>query len=285
MTGSWFLIRNDIDERYSEQLAALLREFQMPRVVCTSLQRTPRFGDCVYRKHAIPPPYYAIDKPGFPQLRSLQVGFDSFHYLASIKPSALMLTGQLTYMRYGGGDLSMPSGKTRRDIRLDVWRENKLIAAALLDAWGRVEADLDRNSPFWRKIRGELIEHVDELPCGLAAWLEYPGVTALLTDPFYGEEATHGEWLDAMVGVQGRFGFLCQAYELVRLLSASRQTSAIKEATVHLERIFDEALGDLDRRVDFARFELIDHTTLARAHTGGALIGLNWLLDKGVTNL
>jgi hypothetical protein len=284
MNGSWHYIHSDIDPRYYRQLSDLLAQMSIPRVMCTALERGRRWvGDSVYRTDAVKP-FSAPPRSGVaPQWSVLskkldKAGVTSFHYLAQMKPEALIFVTELTNIRYVGGDVSVPTGDTRRSILLHVSAENKIVAGAILDEWDKVKADLDRNGPFYRKIATELIEVVDEIPDGLVHWYETP-IRTLVADPFYSSIASRGEWLDAMIGVLGRFGFLCQAYEFVRLLKVSKQTPAVRDATARLEALFDAALADIDAQVDFSRFEPVDCTTLAKAHAGSALIVLNSLLE------
>lgn len=281
MTGSFYYVKKDIDPHYYEELSALLRNCRMPFAVCVELLRMPRVGDGVYRSNPILQPVNATGADSPPSRRILAgVGGNSYNYLASINPDALMLTGELSYIRYVGDDLSAPSGETRRKILLGVSASNKLVAAAILDEWDAVKNDLDTTSPFYRKIHTELIERLDEIPDGLLHWYDTP-ISRLVCDPIYAQVASRGEFLDAMIGAAwGRFGFLCQAYEFVRLLKASKQTPAVRDATARLDAVFDAALADIDRQVDLRRFEPVDCTTLAKAHLGGALIGLNSLLEK-----
>lgn len=280
MNGSWHYAFSDLDPRYYRQLSKLLDQLQMPRAVSSALQRLPRVGDSVYRLDSmLKTSDIAAHTGGAPRRSAFdKFGITSFQYLARIKPEALTFVGELTNIRYVGNDLADTTRETRREIQVAVWARNKCLAAAILDEWENVKADLEAFSPFYRKVRTELIDIVDELPDGLVSWYER-SIRELLTDPFYARTAARGEWVDAMIGVSGRFGFLCQAYEFVRLLMVSRQTPAVRDATARLNTLFDEELMDIDAQVGFNRFEAVDCTTLAKAHAGSALIVLNSLLE------
>jgi len=64
--------------------------------------------------------------------------------------------------------------------------------------------------------------------------------------------------------------FLGNAYTFVRLLRASRQTSAVERATGRLEQLFDEVLTDVKKHIDFAGFEVVDCDRLARVSSAAA---------------
>jgi hypothetical protein len=286
MNGSWHFVDRVLDPHYCRQLSSLLQELRIPVVVSSSLARSRRLSESVYLSQSLSPmkiPEAAPRSelpPGSNLLEYCGVtfGVTSFDYLKRLKPEAVIFTSELTNIRYLGNDLMEPFDQSRRKTRLRVSVENKLIAAAVLDKWEGVKADLNIASPFYRKMHVELIELIAELPYGLPYWYE-GHVPQLLSDPFYAAYGTRGEWLDAMIGVSGRFGFLCQAYEFVRLLKVSRHTPAVREAIEDLETVFDAALAEIDAAVDFRSFEPVDCTTLARAHAGSALIVLNSLLE------
>lgn len=287
MTGSWHYSFSDIDPCCYRQLSELFAQMRMPRVLSMELERGNCWiSDTVYRIDAVHQPSANTLRLGGAARGNLRdtgildkAGVTSFQYLAKIKPEALIFVTELTNIRYLCSDMNMPVNDTRRNILLRISAENKIVAAAIIDEWDKVQADLDVSSPFYRKVVTELIELMDEIPNGLVPWYEKP-VRALVSDPFYSSVASQGEWLDAMIGVSGRFGFLCQAYAFVRLLKVSKQTPAVRDATARLEVLFDAALADIDARVDLSKFEPVDCTTLAKAHTGSALIALNSLLPS-----
>jgi hypothetical protein len=58
------------------------------------------------------------------------------------------------------------------------------------------------------------------------------------------------------------------------------QTEAVKAATDRLEKIFDEALAEMRRQIDFDGFEVIDCDTLTRVQLGSGLVVLNSVLEE-----
>jgi enamine deaminase RidA (YjgF/YER057c/UK114 family) len=72
---------------------------------------------------------------------------------------------------------------------------------------------------------------------------------------------------------------LLLSYQFVRLLKASKQTSVVQQAIDRLEKVFEEALAQIARYVDFNAFEVIDCDTLAKAQLGSGLIALNAVLE------
>jgi HEAT repeat protein len=89
---------------------------------------------------------------------------------------------------------------------------------------------------------------------------------------------TEGDRFNACM-VNDGFFFPRASYQFVRLLKASPQTRAVRQAIERLERVFDEALARIASHVDFDAFEVINCDTLARVQLGSGLIVLNSILE------
>ena len=153
--------------------------------------------------------------------------------------------------------------------RINFW------ACTLLEEWDRVHADLDPDSPFYRKIAYDIQHARVRMPEGLPSW---PQTTAdILLNSTYGNSATEGERFN--VYLVDRFYALCHGYEFVRLLKGSVQTSLVIQAIERLDTYFDEALHELAKLIDFEAFEVIDCQSLARVQLGSGLIALNAALE------
>lgn len=76
--------------------------------------------------------------------------------------------------------------------------------------------------------------------------------------------------------------FLGNAHTFIRLLEASKQTSAVRQASQRLKRIFDDAIHEMNTRIDFDAFEVIDCDTLAKVQLGSGLIALNSVLEARI---
>jgi hypothetical protein len=100
----------------------------------------------------------------------------------------------------------------------------------------------------------------------------------ILFNPEYGKMMTEGDRVEACVADGGLF-FLFFSYQVVRLLQASPQTSPVRQAIERLERVYAQALAELDRQLDFAAFRAIDCDVLARIQLGSGLIALNSVLE------
>src|SRR5262249_38507521 len=157
------------------------------------------------------------------------------------------------YVKHPCNGSSRDTGQSLRQLKLRIDAENKFLTTVLLEEWDRVEKDLDPSSPFFRKIAHDVIAVRESLHEGLPGW-PFRSRDVLLNPPS-GKTMTESERFE--VYMADRFLVLCHSYEFVRLLRASTQTTAVEQATERLERVFDEALAEIARNVEFDRFEAI----------------------------
>jgi hypothetical protein len=211
----------------------------------------------------------------------IPAGGTSTDYLADIHPGALRFTSELPYVRHPSDGSTRETGESVRRLKLHAEAEYKLVAAAIFEEWDRVEGDLDRTSPLYTKIVNGMVSVKDQLIDGLPSW---PTRTRdVVFNPAYGATATEGERFDTFA--MGSCFVLAHSYEFVRLLRTSRQTPAVQGAIERLDAVFDDALAEIDREVDFGAFDVIDYDTLARVQLGSGLIALNATLESPTRRL
>lgn len=277
--GSWYYISRDVDHSHYVELHRLLEKYGMPLIAESRMHHSRRFARGVYELCGFKNTYDRMAQiaPSIAQSAFVNTGAASYDYLGDLEPESLSFVGELTNIRYTASDLSQATGECLRDILLHIAADNMALASMILEAWDDLNSEIRTGNAFYRKIVAELISQRDKLHEGLTTWHQAP-TRALLSDRIWARDATEADRLDAYIGASGRFGFLCHAYEFVRLLRQSTQTAPIKNCIERLEHVFDDALRELEATVDFRKFEAIDCSTLARAHTGSALIILNAVL-------
>src|SRR5262249_30247986 len=154
-------------------------------------------------------------------------------------------------------------------------------ATVLRDEWAKIKDDVDHTSPFYRAIECGMAFPLtqDALLEGGIPLARYSTRDILFNTP-YGKRMTASDRFNTAI-VDAGFLFLATSYKLVRLLKESPQTTTIQRALNRLEHAYEDALHDIQRHVDFAAFEPIDHSTLARVQLGSGLIALTSLLANG----
>lgn len=274
--GAYYLLTRDIEQKYHRELYGLLEQHRVP------LQAAPGFGDWMagfgpgIREFVTTRSYYDFLEKTQPRPEEVvQFGACSYEYLAEIKNSAMTFVAELPLVRHPSDGSSVPTGQNLRQLRLRMDAENKFVATVILEEWQRVKADLDTASPFYRKVFNGVISTKDQLHDGLPFW---PYKTRdVLLNPAYSRTMTEGERL---IVYQEQFFLLCQYYEFVRLLQASAQSAAVRQATGRLESLFNGALDDLRKAIRFEDFEVIDCNTLAMVQLGSGLVVLNSILEQ-----
>lgn len=274
--GAFCFLTREIGERFPRDFRALLGDHALP------LQRSApqaayceRFADGVYEMGTIRNLYDLLEKSTPAPQEVMPTGACSWEYLAEIKPEALSLVTELPYVKHPSDGSSRATAVSLRQLKLRIDADNKYVASVILEEWDRVAADLDVASPFYRKVLAGTVVPRANLHEGLPAW---PQKTRdILLNPVYSVTATEGQRFNAWLF--DRFYVLCHAYEFVRLLKASPQTERVRRAAGRLEAVFQVALADLGREVDFAAFEPIDVNALARVQLGAGLLAMNGLFN------
>ena len=274
--GAWYLLTRDIDQKYYRELYSLLEKENVPlKVDMPYGEFCAQFGAGIKEPTPMKKYYDFLERTApFPE-KVLQAGACSWDYLAEIKDSAVTFVAELPYVRHPSDGSKKETTQNLRQLKLKIDAENKFVATVILEEWEKVKEDLDSHSHFYKKIVNGVVSAKETLTEGLPSW---PFKTReILFSPGYGRMATEGERFD--VYVLDRFIVLCHSYEFVRLLKASAQTPAVRQATERLNAVFDEALDDIAKNIDLSKFEIIDCDALARVQLGSGLIVLNAILE------
>jgi hypothetical protein len=274
--GAFYFLSRPVAQRYHNELYQLLEHHRIPlqtsaphRVWCAE------WGAGIYEMFTMKKYYDALERTMPSPETALDSGESSWEYLAELNDEALCFVAELPYVRHPSDGSKTPTPEQLRYLKLRVDAENKFLACALMEEWERVHDQLDRDSPFYRKISYDIEYGKQRLHEGLPSW---PQKTPdILLNPAYGGVATEGERFN--VYLVDRFYALCHGYEFVRLLKASPQTSPIAKAIERLETLFDNALDELAKVIDFGAFEVINCRSLAQVQLGSGLIALNAVLE------
>ena len=163
-----------------------------------------------------------------------------------------------------------------RQLKLKVDADNKLLFTLIMEAWEAVESDLNVDSPFYKKMAPRIAFARDALhEC-------MPEMQWLVTKDLLFSSAYCGQASEADVFntyMTDRYYALAYSYSFVRLLKDSKQTASIVQAIERLDSVFEEALNDIKKHIDFSMFEVIDVNALAKLQLGSGLIVLNSLLE------
>jgi hypothetical protein len=277
MGGVWFIISRDIGDAYYEPMRDLAAKLGM-RLKSEFAFGTPEFGLGVSAIPTVRSLYDYLVGLGLPipgEMAQGNVGAASYEYLEEIEPSALTFVSEPSYGRHSGDGSQRETQLNLRLLNLRVDAHQKYIATVILEEWDRTHADLDVTSAFYRKLAAELVSGRDTLHEGITAWYVHP-IQEMLFNPALSRPATEGD-LTELFGMHMTL-FLGNAYTFVRLLEASRQTDRVRVAIGRLERVFDEALAEMWRYLDFGAYEAFDCDSLVRMQLGSGLIALNSLL-------
>lgn len=275
--GAWAFLTRNVDTECQARIHEILRRQAIPlnEEPGLALGFSAHYGPGVYEAYRLPNHYDHLERLVPDPAAFLQCGATSWDYLLmQLESQALAFTLELSCVKYCGDTLAS-SGRILREIKLEIDASNKFLLVAMLEEWERVREDVDTTTPFYRKTMSDFVPLRNTLADGIAF---VGSVTQdLLFNPAYGRVATEGERVTEYLE---RYSLLCQSYEFVRMLAASPQTPAVMAARDRLERMFDEALADVDRAIDFSAFEVIDCGTLARVQLGSGLIVLNSVLSS-----
>lgn len=278
--GAFYFISRDIDHQYHRELYALLEQHGVP------VQRRPlwrevcaQFGEGIIEMVDVTKHYDAVEKTTPSPEQIVSYGASSRYYLTQMKPSALTFVTEMGYVRHPGDESETATGQNLRKFLLRLDADNKFLATALMEEWEKVKGQLDTTSPFYRAISGGDVFPLDpeKLYEGGMPMSWYP-TREILFNPQYDRVMTEGDRFNACMVNSGAF-FTRWSYQFVRLLRASPQTPAVRQAIERLERAFDEARADIAHYVDFDAFEVIDCDTLVKVQLGSGLIVLNSLLE------
>jgi hypothetical protein len=279
--GAFYYVTRDIGRRYYDRFYRLLEAEGM------SVQKrgqwkevVPQYAEGVFETVSYRKLYDYFERimPAPQSADLLQYGVSSWEYLAQIKPSALSFTAEMGYVMHPAADSEKDTGQSWRRFKLKMDAENKYLATLLLEEWETVKDDLDPESPFYRTVVGGwVLPQKEKLVEGGLPVARYP-TREILFSPNYSGTMREADLINECM-VDGGFFYHLFAYQLVRLLKASRRTPAVEQAIARLDEAFDEAHEELAKHIDFSEFQIFECDTLARVQLGSGLIALDSILD------
>ncbi len=278
--GAQYYLSRDIDHGFHSEIHKLLKDESMPiqqrpiwQDVCAS------YGEGIHETWSAHKFYDYLERSTSSPEQFIPYGAASWDYLERIKPDALTLLMETGYVRHPSDESEKDIGGNLRQFKLRIDSDSKFLASILLQEWEKVADEVDTSSPLYRStIGGGVLPDAEKL-CDGGRPLSLHPTRDILNNPKYDREMKEGDVFQACM-VDGGFFFLCQSYQIVRLLKDSPQTPAIQRAIKRLDQAFDEALDTIKSHVDFDDFEIIDLDTLTRVQLGSGLVVLNSLLEK-----
>jgi hypothetical protein len=278
--GAFYFLSHDIGPKYYQQIYGLLEQQRFP------LQKRPIWRELyvplsegILPMHSTTRYYDFLEKTTPSPEDRVPWGGGSFDYLAEIKPDAQTFIAEMGYAQHPSDQSDKVTGENLRRFKLRIEADSKFIGTLLLEEWEKVKGDLDPASPFYRAILGGTVFLTKErLPEAGVPLSRYSTLDTLF-NPQHNRPMTEGDRFDACF-VDGGFMFLHMGYQFVRLLKASPQTPAIRQAIARLDPAFDDALDEIGNQVDFDAFEVFSCDTLARVQLGSGLIVLNSILER-----
>jgi hypothetical protein len=278
--GAYYFLNRDIDHEYHRTIYALLDEVGMPvhgrpmwREFCAP------YGPGISEMWTVRKLYDYLETSTPTPEAFIPYGTTSCDYLAEIKPDALCLVSEMGYVRHRGDESALETGQNLRRFALRVDADSKYLASVLIEEWEKVKDDVDAGHPIHRAVlAGAVIPAKERLCEGGRPMSLYP-TPKILFNADNDRTMTEADAFQICM-VEGGFFFLCQSYQLVRLLRASPQTASVRRAVARLERAYDDVLTEIKRHVDFDAFEVIDCDTLTKVQLGSGLIVLGSLLGK-----
>jgi hypothetical protein len=277
--GAFYLLSRDIGRDAYRELYGLLESQRFP------LQKRPiwkeicaQFSAGAVEMFSIRKYYDYLEQTNSSPEKVLTYGAGSWDYLAQIKPDALTFVTELGYVQHPSDESEKETGENLRRFKLRVDADSKYLGTVILEEWEKVKDDVDTSSPIYRAIvSGRVFPSRERLPEGAMPLSRYP-TRDILFNPQYARTMTEGDRFNACM-TDGGFFFLLFSYQFVRLLKASQQTPAVRQAVERLEHAFDDAVTELKRHVDFSSFKVFPCDTLVRVQLGSGLIALNSILD------
>lgn len=277
--GAFYFLSHDIDHKYHREIYELLEQHRFPvqtrpiwRELCAE------YGPGIVQMFTIKKYYDYLEQTTPGAQDTFTFGAGSWDYLAEIKPEALTFVAETGYVRHPSDESERDTGRNLRQFKLQLDANSKYLGTVILEEWNKVKADVDVSSPFYRALaKGMVFPDRDKLAEGGTPLSRFP-TREILFSPEYARTMTEGDLFNACM-VDGGFLFLPVSYQFVRLLKASPQTAAVRQAIARLDQAFDEALASIARHIDFDAFEAIDCDTLAAVQLGSGFIVLNSLLE------
>jgi hypothetical protein len=272
--GAFYFVTHDIGRDRYQGFDPLLERSGIP--IQTNIYHSifcDTFGDGVLKLPSLRNVYDLIEKSGAAPELLFRNGTTSAEYLADIKPSAQSLVGEMPYLTHPLSTSTEETDQNMRQLKLRLDADLKYVAVAIMEAWDKVESELDRSSPFYRKISAGLIAGRETVHEGVAAG---PGTRDLLFNPTYSRNVTVAERFENYII---HLFFLSNLYAFVRLLKETAQTDEVTAAISRLDATFDAALRDIVANIDVDRLHFVEHRKLALAQLGSGFVVINAALE------
>lgn len=276
--GIWYPISRDLGEHCHRDLADLRKQYDIPLQESIAHQRwCAQYAAGIYEMFSVKRLYDDLERRVASPAEFVKMGAASWDYLSEIHAEAVTFVAELPHARYP--DVAVTHrDESQRALRLRLDAANKLLLAAILEEWQRVEHEVNGDSPHFQKVVNEIVSIGANLSEGVPLTLSAASTHDLQFNPMYSADYSQQELCDIYVGE--RFNVLCHAYEFVRLLKSSERTPAIVAAEARLERIFDEAFAEMSQAISLERIPILDCDTLVRVQLGSGLIALNAALSS-----
>lgn len=275
-SGCFFVLSEDLGQSVYQAFSSLLEKYNLPLNASShAAGLANEYSAGVFTLPTIEASYMLCQRFDL-EWEDMGTGKTSFEYLKEIKPSAIVFYSEAAY----GVHPDMLSEKETdiplRQFLLRLDADGKFNKTVILEEWNKVKDDLDKTSPFYKKTEHYMLITQEHLQDYLPNFIFRPE-KALLFDPLYeGMLTERVRFTNCMMS----FMMLCGDYEFVRLLKASDQTPAIKSSIKRLEPLFDKALAEIDKQIDFSSFEVSDVNDLLKVQLGSCLIVINTILNK-----
>lgn len=271
--GAWFALSRDIGCAAYDRIGALLDAHGMPLQgegggiyadYAPGMREIPTF-----RKY-----YDHLKAHGLPipeELLQGKTGASSQEYLLDINPHALVFVAELTHGTHPSELSDAPTTHNLRQLKLHVDADEKFLTAALVEAWDAVEADLDPECPYYRKIAAELIAARETLHEGVTAWYVQP-IQLILGERGDNRIARERD----VIEIYRRHSlFLANAHVFLRMLMAACPSTSVTRAITELAPLFDTMIANLEAVFLPSGYRSFSCTALARAQFGAGLIALD----------
>jgi hypothetical protein len=276
--GTWFGFSRDVAEPTYARIGALTEDLGIS-IQANTPPGLEQYAPGMRHLPTMKRTYDYLERLGLPIPSGLlgKVGAGSHEYLLEVAPDALVFVVEVPHGQHPDDTSDRTTGLNLRQLKLRIDADNKYLATVILEEWENTHDDLDRASPFYRKIRDELVEHRETLHEGVSEWY-MRSIQETLFNPELARTATEADRVDAFM--LPRTLFLCNAYTFVRLLREATPTTPVLHAIERLERIFDDAITDIDENIGLDRLRVTDCDTLAKVQLGAGLIALDSLLEE-----
>ena len=249
-SGAYFFINSDIGKDYYEQIYRLLHKYHIPikSHVAQDSYGEGSFGYGIYKQIPSVAIYdHLVDLVDDPK-KHFNWGGGACAYLKNINENAISFVPEFSYVSHPSMASKKISNYNYRQLKLKVDADNKLLFTLIMEAWEAVESDLNVDSPFYKKMAPRIAFARDALhEC-------MPEMQWLVTKDLLFSSAYCGQASEADVFntyMTDRYYALAYSYSFVRLLKDSKQTASIVQAIERLDSVFEEALNDIKKHIDF----------------------------------